>query len=126
MQKEVGKKQNTREVGTKYEERAAEYLCMHGYEIIKRNYRNSYGEIDILARKDSVLIFVEVKYRSTKSCGDPLEAVDKRKQKRISRTAFYYYINHGYETGIPCRFDVIAIYGDGRVKHIKNAFEFCP
>lgn len=126
MQDRIGQHKNTREIGTKYEELAASYLKAQGYEILKRNYRNSYGEIDIIARDHAVLVFVEVKYRGTKTYGDPLDAVDRRKQRKISRTAFRYYVNHGYETGVPCRFDVIALYMDGSIKQIKNAFEFCP
>ena len=115
---------NKRKTGAEYENLAAQYLKEQGYTILKQNYRNRFGEIDILAKKDEVLVFVEVKFRSTNACGAPLEAVDMRKQRKISRTALYYYAGHGYEENIPCRFDVIAIYGDGRIQHIENAFEF--
>lgn len=95
-----------------------------GYRILVRNFRNSYGEIDIIAEDAKTLVYCEVKYRSGSSCGDPLEAVDGRKQRRISRVALYHYAQNGYSRNRPCRFDVIGIYGDGSIRHIKNAFDF--
>ena len=57
--------------------------------------------------------------------GDPLEAVDRAKQRRISRTAQYYCLTHGYGETTPCRFDVAAVLGtDGEVRLVRNAFEF--
>lgn len=85
---------------------------------------SSYGEIDIVASKEEYIVFFECKYRSGNGYGDPLMAVDKRKQRRICKTALYYFAKHGYGTDRACRFDVIAIYGDDSVKHIENAFEF--
>lgn len=115
---------NTRTIGTRYEKVAAEYLEQKGYKILQKNYRNRYGEIDVIAQKDAVLVFIEIKFRSSDSYRDPLEAVDQRKQKRISQTALFYYAAHGYSENASCRFDVIGIYEDGTVKHIENAFEF--
>ncbi len=115
---------NTRKTGAEYEELAAQYLRKEGYQILEQNYKSRFGEIDILADKEGELIVVEVKYRSTNGYGDPLEAVDKRKQKRICQTAAYYCMTHGITEDISCRFDVIAIYGDGTVRHEKNAFEY--
>lgn len=112
-------------MGAQYENIAAAYLTEHGYKILDKNYRNSYGEIDIIAEEENgTVIYFEIKFRSSNQYGDPMEAVDIRKQKRISRAAFCHYMQYGYEKGLPCRFDVIAIYGDGELKHIKNAFEF--
>ena len=115
---------NTRKTGAEYEAMAARYLKEQGYQILERNYKNRFGEIDILAKKDPELVVVEVKYRSTSCHGDPLEAVDARKQRKICHTASYYYMMHGIAENVPCRFDVIAIYGDGTLRHEKNAFEF--
>ncbi len=115
---------NTRKTGAEYEELAAQYLKEQGYRILERNYRNRFGEIDILARKAAQLVIVEVKYRSTTGYGDPLEAVDARKQKKICRTASYYCMKHGIMENVSCRFDVIAIYGDGTLRHEENAFEY--
>ena len=113
-----------REIGRKYENIAAGYLMENGYDILERNYQNRYGEIDIIAGMDGILVACEVKYRSGSGYGDPLEAVDWRKQKRICRTMLYYYTKHGYSEDLPCRFDVVAVYEDDTIKHMENAFEF--
>lgn len=116
---------NKRRLGAEYENIAAGYLTGQGYRIVEQNYRNHFGEIDLIAKdRDGTLVYCEIKYRSDTASGDPLEAVDRRKQKRLSRTAEYHYAYYGHETGLPCRFDVIGIYGDGSIRHIKNAFEF--
>ena len=115
---------NTRQTGTKYEEDAVSYLKEKGYEILERNYRNHYGEIDILAKKEQLLVFVEVKYRSHNHSGSPLEAVDAKKQRQISRVAFFYCGTRAQGEDTPCRFDVIAINSRKQVIHIENAFEY--
>ena len=115
---------NRRETGGRYEDMAAAYLMEHGYEIRERNFYSRYGEIDIIAGTADLLIACEVKYRSGVRRGDPLEAVDFHKQKRICQTMLYYFVRHGYGEDTPCRFDVIAITGEGAIRHIKNAFEF--
>lgn len=114
---------NRRKIGKTYEDMAVLYLEKCGYEILERNYRNSYGEIDIIAKKDEVIVFTEIKFRSDNSHGDPLEAVDSHKQHKITKVALYYYVKKGYSENVPCRFDVIAIYGDGTIRHEENAFE---
>jgi len=116
---------NTRKTGKKYEEMAADYLQSRGYEILKKNYHCSYGEIDVIARSGEYLVFVEVKYRGSSAYGSPGEAVDRRKQRRISRAALSYYGRNGYEQEVPCRFDVIGVDGKGNISHIENAFDYC-
>ena len=107
------------------EQAAGEYLKEQGYELIGYNFRCRQGEIDIIARDGRYLVFVEVKYRRDGQTGDPLEAVDRAKQRRISRTAQYYCLTHGYGETTPCRFDVAAVLGtDGEVRLVRNAFEF--
>lgn len=115
---------NKRQVGTTYENIAVQYLTEQGYEILEQNYRNKLGEIDILAKDKDTIVAVEVKYRKDNNYGDALEAVDYRKQRKISRAFFVYYSSHGYEEDIPCRFDVIAVYGNGKISHIRDAFDF--
>ncbi len=122
----IRKEQNNRRVGTYYERVAAEYLVGLGYCILEQNYHaGRRGEIDIIARDaENTIVFCECKYRSDAAAGDPLEAVDIRKQRQICRTAMHYYARHGYGVYTPCRFDVIGIYGDGRLVHIPNAFPY--
>lgn len=116
---------NHRATGAKYEKLAAAYLTDKGYELLECNYATKYSEIDLILKDRATLVFCEVKYRSSNHYGSPLEAVDIRKQRRISKAAMHYYITHGCEADTPCRFDVIAIYGDGQLEHIENAFDYC-
>ena len=81
---------NKRAVGTAYEKLAGEYLRQQGYEILEYNFRCRMGEVDIVAKDGEYLVFVEVKYRSSGRSGSPLEAVDRRKQRIISKVASYY------------------------------------
>lgn len=73
---------NQREVGTRQESRAAEYLESLGYHILVRNFRCRFGEIDLIAKQDDTYIFIEVKYRTGRTAGDPTSAVDGKKQKK--------------------------------------------
>lgn len=115
---------NCRKVGNRMEERAAQELRRRGYRILERNFRCRSGEIDIIARQDGYLVFVEVKYRKNAEKGCAAEAVNFRKQQKICRVADYYLRMHCAE--IPsCRFDVAALDGeDFRV--YENAFEYIP
>lgn len=117
---------NKRKTGAEYEARAAEYLKGAGYEILERNYRNHFGEIDIIARdvKKDVIVYAEVKYRSSGDFGTSLEAVDYRKQRKISKTAFYHQSFDKRAMGKNCRFDVIGIDKSEGIKHIEGAFDF--
>ena len=114
---------NKRAVGSMYEDMAVKYLVSQGHTIIKRNYRTSYGEIDIISKDNSTLVFTECKYRKNSAYGLSIEAVDIRKQKRISRVALFFCTRYGY-TSLPCRFDVIGIDKDNEITHIKNAFDY--
>lgn len=103
------KKINKRQTGQEQENRAAVYLTERGYKILERNYRCRMGEIDLIAFHQGYLVFVEVKYRSGNRAGRPEEAVDFRKQKKISQTAVWYLKEKGLSLDTPCRFDVVAI-----------------
>lgn len=115
---------NKREIGKKYEKLAELYLIENGYEIKETNYYTPYGEIDIIAENSGIIVFVEIKYRSNKKFGDALEAVDIKKQIRISKSAMYYTIKKGYGSNKSYRFDVIAIYKDNTIRHVENAFDY--
>lgn len=118
-----GSKSNNRKLGAEYEDVAVEFLKKSGHIIIKRNYRTSYGEIDIISLDNSTIVFTECKYRSTDDYGEPIEAVDYNKQKKISHVAMHFCTKYGYLSQ-SCRFDVIGIKKDGSIAHIKNAFEY--
>lgn len=113
---------NKRILGSEKEIEACEYLIQSGYEILEHNFRCKTGEIDIIAKEKEYLVFVEVKFRSNTKTGQPHEAVDIRKMKRIILTAKYYMYLHGYSEFIPCRFDVI-VQLDNHIELIKNAFD---
>ena len=78
---------STKAIGDKGEEYTAKYLKKHGYRIVTRNYRKRYGEIDIVAENKEYVVFVEVKTRHENSMTQPVDAVDKRKQMRLIKTA---------------------------------------
>lgn len=114
---------NKRAVGTAYEKAAGAYLETQGYQILEYNFRNRWGEIDIVAREGRCFVFVEVKYRKDGRAGSALEAVTFQKQKKISRVAAYYLLSHGLSLEIPCRFDVVAVEGE-QMRLIQNAFSY--
>jgi len=113
--------QNRRKVGSTYEELAVRYLEKKGFQILERNYRCRFGEIDLIARDGRTLVFLEVKYRSSNTCGSPAEAVTRGKQKTICRVADWYCMVHRVSECQPCRFDVVSISGK-KIEVIKNAF----
>ena len=105
---------------------AARYLRDRRYTILSANYRTRLGEIDIVAEKDDILIFVEVKTRSEGMIALPAESVGTEKQRRIAMAAAQYL--HGEKPGRISRFDVIEVYLDAHgslsdIRHIQNAFD---
>ncbi len=113
---------NKREIGTRYEQKAAQFLVTNGYRILDSNFRCRTGEIDLIGRDGDYLCFIEVKYRINTGHGFPAEAVNARKMTRIIRTAQYYMLTHGLPQDTPCRFDVVVIL-DHDISLIKNAFD---
>lgn len=91
-----------------------------------RNYHSRFGEIDIIARKQNTIIFVEVKTRKNTAFGFPAEFVDYKKQQKIMKTA-QLYINDNFNAEFDYRFDIIEVfhYDDNKVNfnHLKGAFE---
>ncbi len=114
-----------RALGRKGEDEAAKALKKGGYRIIERNYRCSYGEIDIVAVHNGVVVFIEVKTRGSDRFGTPKEGVDYRKQVHITRSSSMYLAEKGLEDS-EVRFDVVSIEAVGgrfTVEIIKDAFE---
>ena len=112
---------NRRRVGTEQEIKAQEYLQTQGYEILARNFYTKHGEIDIIAKKDGYLVFVEVKYRADGRFGAPEEAVNYRKQQKIIAAAQYYMYKNRIPFDTPCRFDVAGVTGE-EIRITENAF----
>lgn len=108
--------------GFKYEKIAEKYLSENGYKILEKNFYCRMGEIDIIALRDGMLHFVEVKGRETIKYGYPREAVTKYKQKKIIKSAQYYFMLK-CSGEVPCQFDVIEIIIESKkINHIENAF----
>lgn len=113
--------QNKRTIGADVETKAVEYLVSQGVEILDRNFRCRQGEIDIVCRHGSYLVFVEVKFRASLRKGTPEEAVGVAKQKVICRVADYYRCIHGIGQSVAVRYDVIAVLGE-EIRWYRNAF----
>lgn len=109
-------------IGQRFEDQAASFLEQQGFEIIERNWRAGHKEIDIIARKKSLLVFVEVKASMTSSFGHPAERVTPTKMKNLSEAAQRYVLERGI-SGCDLRFDVIT-FSDGRLEHYPDAFPF--
>ena len=115
---------NKREIGSKKENVAADFLVRNGLYIKETNFRfHKMGEIDIIARDGRYIVFVEVKYRKTARAGAAAQAVDYRKIRQICRVSDAYRISRGIKNSTPIRYDVIAIDGD-EINWIKNAFPY--
>ena len=84
----------SRELGNLGEEKIAEFLASKGHEIIARNFKTKYFEIDIISKLDNSLFFTEVKYRKTVDFGEPIEFVDQRKQEQVRFAAESYLAMH--------------------------------
>jgi putative endonuclease len=117
--------EKTKTLGKKGEDIAAAFLEKKGYNILFRNYKCSFGEIDIIAKHKKILSFIEVKTRSTKKYGLPQEAVTSVKQTKISRVALEFVQRYKMDNRA-ARFDVVSVQylNDGyAVDLIENAFE---
>jgi putative endonuclease len=115
------------ELGISGEELAVAELTRRGYAVVARGYRTRYGEIDIVAEDDSVLVFVEVRRKSGDGCGAAAESVTRDKQRRVARMAADYLARHDLYDKCAVRFDVVAIDdqpdGSSIVTLIQAAFD---
>lgn len=110
------------------EQYAANYLKLQGYRIVDMNFRTRFGEIDIIAQKEVILAFVEVKTRSLNTLARPAQAVNTSKQRKIITAAMIYLEQHPNE--LQPRFDVIEIITATKnefrvvdIEHLTGAFE---
>ncbi len=110
------------------EELAAQWLVAQGYRILDRNYRVGHKEIDIVAQKDGVLVFCEVKARRNQNYGSPADAITPRKLSLLAFAASAYLsMTRGSWT--ECRIDAILVeLGDAqpRITHLPNAYVHLP
>lgn len=131
-----------KDVGNFCEKICKNTLNNSGYNILRSNYYSRYGEIDVIAQKDGIIAFVEVKARKIGSLVKPKEAVDKRKMEKIIKTAYQFLMDFDeYKFGnLQPRFDVFEVYFQysrsnsksiiddnfikiNKINHIENAFD---
>lgn len=118
---------HNREIGRQGEEAAARYLMFHDYSILERNWTVGHLEVDIIAQKRGLLVFVEVKTLASDSFAAPEERVDAAKRERLVRAAKAYMTVKGIDQQL--RFDIISVTGQTpplKIRHIENAFEAPP
>ena len=119
-------KSYNKDIGNYSEKIAERYLESKGYYILDKNFRNKFGEVDIICRKADLIIFVEIKSRYTNSYGSPLESVTCYKQNKILSTSKYYIYKYKlYNYYI--RYDVIELLLNNnnnsfKINHYKDAF----
>ena len=110
-------------LGRRGEREAAAYLRKEGFSILALNFTTAVGEIDIVAGKGDLIVFVEVKTSLSSRFGPPQYLIDDGKQQRMRKVASQFLkLHRNYED---CRFDVIVLTGDGgglRIEHIDGAF----
>jgi putative endonuclease len=115
-----GKDQSALDKGKHGENIAVEYFLNSGYKLESRNYRYRRGEIDLILKKENLLLFVEVKFRKSDKFGFPEEFVTENQKQSIIRTADHYIHQHCWGGNI--RFDIIAINDRNRIDHFEDAF----
>jgi putative endonuclease len=112
---------HNQEIGKWGEQAAAEYLQRLGYEILDKNTRTPFGEIDLVTRLEAVTVFVEVKARTSRSFGLPEEAITPRKLSHMLACAEHYAAEHEIDTW---QLDVLAVEGvpgvTPRIEHFEN------
>lgn len=119
----------TTEVGLRGEREAAKHLKGKGYKILERNYRVKQGEIDLVAFRDGVLAFVEVRAQTRPALIDPLLTITRRKQRRIIKAAqSYATLNDLQTSNVALRFDVVTVLFDAQgrpdqINHMEGAFQ---
>jgi len=118
-------KDDRKEFGQSIEQLAADYLANIGYTILERNYRAGHKEIDIIAREDRTVVFVEVKSTRQMKFGHPIQRVTRKQQQNIL-TAARCYIDDNMLEGYDFRLDVLCFFPDEkggyRLEHVKGAF----
>jgi len=112
------------DLGRKGESLAVQFLLTKGHQILETNYRYEHKEIDVISVLEDVLVFTEIKSRSSYSFGFPEEAVSTRKQNLLKQAAEYYCLQHPQYLKI--RFDVVSILirndGTTEILHFEDAF----
>ena len=117
---------STKQDGDWGEALVEKYLSERGCRIVEKEWRCRFGEIDLIAEKDGMLLFVEVKLRTNLRYGMPREYVTAKKQEKLRAAALLYLGMHGIDA--PARFDVAEVYAEhgfdeARIEYLENAFQ---
>ena len=115
-----------KDIGSFGEALARDYLISKGYKILNMNFRNKFGEIDIICKKNNLLIFCEIKSRYSNSFGSPIESITCYKQKQIIKLSELYIISKKYYN-FNVRYDIIevifnTITSSHIINHVQDAF----
>ncbi len=112
-----------RNKGQQFEQMAAEYLRRQGLSLIDKNFLARGGELDLIMKECSTIVFVEVKYRNSQNYGHAAESVTRQKQHRLIKAANWWMLKQGLNAdATDFRFDVVAIHSNGsHIEWIKNA-----
>ena len=113
------------EIGERVAER---WLRRKGWRIVQRRFRNGHRDIDLVVERDGLIAFVEVKARKGAEFGLPVEAVNWRKQRELTRSAHVWIERHGRPDD-SYRFDVVGVLMEGsrvKVRHVEDAFSLRP
>ncbi|MCE9680232.1 YraN family protein [Shewanella sp. AS1] len=105
--------------GQRAEDKALDYLEQQGLELVERNVRYPFGEIDLIMKQGQIWVFIEVKYRQSKQFGGAIQAISQSKINKLRRAANHYMQCHNIDA--QCRFDVVAIDAKA-IDWITNAF----
>lgn len=117
---------HNRELGSTGEDLAAVWLEQHDFHIVRRNLRTPYGELDIIAERRGEVHIIEVKTRHSTGFGDPLEAIDRRKQEHLRRATVAVLASGLYGLPRPCRgvhVDAISVLADGHSEPVIRFLE---
>ena len=122
----LSKRFPAKSLGQRGEDEAVRYLKRHGYRLLARHVDSPLGEVDIIAVDGRTVVFVEVKTRTSTDAGHPADAIDARKEQRMTQAALAYLKAHRL-LQYAARFDVVAItWSDSArrpvIEHYKNAF----
>ena len=119
---------NTLQTGAAGEAIARRFLRNKGYAIVDANWSTTFGELDIIAKQDETLVFVEVKTRRAASTERALEAVTSAKHERMLKAIYQYLHDHDLDAETQWRVDVIAVAINGdrrpRIDHVEDAFDW--
>lgn len=110
--------------GSRAELIAHQYLLKQGLKLVESNFRCKVGEIDLIMYDGAILVFVEVRARTSSEFGDALSSVSYFKQRKLIKTASYYLLKKGLHDKLTVRFDVVALDGSNyKVTWVKQAFD---